>query len=117
GEEETNLTDRLAYWWDLAPWRGQEVELELTIRGTRERSEIAWRSLSIRSAIGNLEGDAKPFVPDVPLTSLKAARQTGHPPLASGSNSSQEGPIRLLGQEFESGVVLSKSSSAKFSLA
>ena len=31
----SRYSDRLAYWWDLSPWRGQEVELELTLRGTR----------------------------------------------------------------------------------
>src|SRR5436853_7730709 len=59
GNEESNLTDRLAYWWDLSAWRGEDVTMELSLSGRRERNEIAWRGLSIRSPIGNLpEGGA-----------------------------------------------------------
>ena len=34
--DRSHLTDRFAYWWDLSPWRGQEVTLKLTVRGGRE---------------------------------------------------------------------------------
>jgi hypothetical protein len=106
GDEESNLTDRLAYWWDLSPWRSQEVALELTIQGNRERSEIAWRSLSIRSAIGNLPDSGQPIAPDMPLTSLTASRRDG----------AEDGPVRLLGQLFSGGVTLAKNGSATFAL-
>ena len=118
GDEESNLTDRLAYWWDLAPWRGQEVALELTLRGVRQRNEIAWRELSIRSAIGNLPDNGKPLVPEVPLASLKASvRQGGGETLKDATNPSrQEGPIRFLGQEFPSGLSLARNSTVTIPL-
>jgi hypothetical protein len=106
GDEETNLTDRLAYWWDLSPWRGQEVALELTLRGTRDRSEVAWRSLSLRSAIGNLPESGQPTAPDVPLAALPSIRREG----------AAKGPIRFLGQEFPDGIALAKSSSIAYTL-
>ena len=69
-DEESNLTDRLAYWWDLSPWRGEEVALELTLHGKRDRNEIAWRGLAVRSAIGNLPDAGQPLAADVPLAAV-----------------------------------------------
>jgi hypothetical protein len=107
GDEESNLTDRLAYWWDLQQWRGEEVTLDLTIRGSRERSEIAWRGLSVRSAIGNLPAGGEPIVPDVSLASLEKSPEVHQPP---------EAPTRFLGQLFPSGYALPRSSSVTFEL-
>jgi hypothetical protein len=106
-EEETNLTERLAYWWDLSPWRGREVELRLTLRGKNERNEIAWRSLSVRSALANLPESGEPLVPDVRLTALE--------PVPGGSDKrgarpAAEEPIRLLGQEYTDGISLARDS-------
>jgi len=100
-DEESNLTDRLAYWWDLQKWRGQEVTLELKLRGGRERNEIAWRGLSLRSAIGNLPADGKPLAVDVPLPAPETR---------------QSEVVRLLGQEFSSGIGLARNSSVSFPL-
>jgi hypothetical protein len=105
GDEETNLTDRLAYWWDLQQWRGRKVQLELTLRGSRERNEIAWRGLSVRSAISNLPEDGQPLAFDVTLASAKGQ---------SGGLYDQS--VRLLGQEFKSAVVLQRGSSLKFAI-
>ncbi|MBW8883713.1 MAG: NPCBM/NEW2 domain-containing protein, partial [Planctomycetia bacterium] len=106
GDEESNLTDRLAYWWDLSPWRSQEVTLELTIQGNRDRNEIAWRSLAIRSAIGNLPDSGQPISPDVPLSSIPSVRREG----------AEGGPVRLLGQSFSPGMALAKNGSVAFAL-
>jgi hypothetical protein len=106
GDDESNLTDRLAYWWDLQAWRGKEIELELTLRGSRERNEIAWRGLSVRSAIGNLPEDEKPIVPDVRLAD----------PLGRLGNPSHES-VRLLGQTFENAWSLQRASGITFPLA
>jgi NPCBM/NEW2 domain len=106
GDDESNLTDRLAYWWDLSPWRGQQVMLELTIQSSRDRSEIAWRSLSIRSAIGNLPESGQPLAPDVPLAALTAMRREG----------ATSGEVHLLGQSFPAGTALAKNSSVMFQL-
>jgi len=108
GEEESNLTDRLAYWWDLAPWRGKEVELELTIRGNRERNEIDWRSLSLRSVVAASDADRELKLPDIALSSLLPLRQ-------EGSRVTSE-PVRLLGQEFGAALTLPKNSRVSYSL-
>ncbi len=112
GDEESNLTDRLAYWWDLSPWRGQNVTLELTIHGNRDRCEIAWRSLAIRSAIvnqregSNLPDSGAPLAPDVPLNSVQPIRREG----------ATSGEVRLLGQPFSGGVALAKNNRVTYSL-
>jgi hypothetical protein len=116
GIEESNLTDRLAYWWDLSPWRGQDVELELTLGGRRERSEIAWRGLSIRSAIGNLP-DGKPVAPDVGLTALAPIGSPRGQVMKDAIPRSREGePIRFLGQQFRGGYGLARDNSITFKL-
>ncbi|MEX2175534.1 MAG: NPCBM/NEW2 domain-containing protein [Pirellulaceae bacterium] len=126
-DDESLWSDQLAYWWDLKRWRGQEVELELTIRGAAERNEIAWRGLSLRSAIGNLPESGQPLSFDVPLTSLEpldltatnaggAALKDGlptkdHLPAGRGTR-----PIRFLGQSFTNGYGLRGNSSISFPL-
>jgi hypothetical protein len=110
GDEESNLTDRLAYWWDLAQWRGQDVTLELTLSGQRERNEIAWRSLSVRSAIGNLPEGGEPVVPDL-LLALADQSPSG----ATAARGSGQ-PIRLLGQEYKNGWSLKRGGRITFRL-
>jgi hypothetical protein len=106
GDEESNLTDRLAYWWDLSPWRGQDVTLELTIHGTRDHSEVAWRSLAVRSAISNLRESGQPIAPDVSLSTMTLNRRDVAP----------VEPIRLLGQPFSRGIALAKNGSVSYAL-
>jgi NPCBM/NEW2 domain len=111
GDQEANLTDRLAYWWDLSQWRGQEVMLELVLRGKKERNEIAWRGLAIRSAIGNLPEEGEPLVPAVTLASQQPLEKSER---ARGQIANE--PVRLLGQEFRDGYVLARNSRVEFSL-
>jgi hypothetical protein len=114
-DEESNLTDRLAYWWDLSPWRDQEVSLELTLRGKRDRSEIAWRGLAVRSAIGNLPETGQPLAPNAPLAQLEAMPGRSGPKAASTGNESKE-PPRLLGQAFRGAYVLPRGNSVAFAV-
>ena len=122
-EDNSPLTDRLAYWWDLSAFRGQNVALELSLGGNRERNEIAWRGLSIRSAIGNLQGSGQPLAPDVSLTSLTplnspAARGKGAALKdAVPARDSRTGePIRFLGQRFTGGYGMLRDSAVKFAI-
>jgi NPCBM/NEW2 domain-containing protein len=115
GEEESNLTDRLAYWWDLAPWRGKEVDLELTIRGNRERNEIDWRSLSLRSVVGSTGEERRPQTPDVTLASLVPLRSQDGRASSTASRVTSES-VRLLGQEFAAALTLPKNSRVSYSL-
>jgi NPCBM/NEW2 domain len=122
GDEAATTADRLAYWWDLQAWRGQDVTLALALRGRRERSEIAWRNLAVRSAIGNLPDSGEPPKPAVPLLSLKpqndAARSGRSLPLADAIPHTREGePIRFLGQKFAGGYGMGRNSRISFSLA
>jgi hypothetical protein len=122
--DDPRTSDRLAYWWDLSRWRGQEVSLELTLRGTASRSEIAWRGLSLRSAIGNLPASGQPLKPQVALTSLTSLNEFGRrPPPGSplpnaipvvGSRVGE--PIRFLGQPFTGGYGMGRNSSISFPL-
>jgi hypothetical protein len=120
GDVETNLTDRLAYWWDLAPWRGQEVALELTLRGRRPTGEILWRSLAVCPAIGNLPSSGEPHSPDVPLTALAPLGGEGRDTVRVLKNAVPRGkggePIRFLGQKFAEGYGLARDSSLRFSI-
>jgi hypothetical protein len=116
-DDNSALTDRLAYWWDLSPFQGEQVDLELTIRGNRERSEIAWRGLSIRSAIGNLPESELPLAPDIALTSLAPLKLASHSdrqrgvPLKDAIPTGKNGePIRFLGQQFTGGYGMSRNS-------
>ncbi|MCI0360943.1 MAG: NPCBM/NEW2 domain-containing protein [Planctomycetaceae bacterium] len=124
--DKSYLTDRLAYWWDLSEWRGQVVTLELVIRGRRERNEITWRGLSIRSAIANLPAIGEPLPSDVPLTSLTPLSATSGRarvlPLRNGLPGDRGGdrfaqPIRFLGQAYYGGYGMAYSSSISFELA
>ena len=121
--DDPRASDRLAYWWDLSRWRGQEVNLELTLRGSLERSEIAWRGLALRSAIGNLPASGRPLQPNVALTSLAAPGSGKRPPSGTpmpnaipvvGSRFGE--PIRFLGQPFTSGYGMGRNSSISFPL-
>lgn len=122
--EDPRASDLLAYWWDLSRWRGQEVNLELTLRGTLERSEIAWRGLSLRSAIGNLPASGRPLQPQVALTSLAsldggARRPPPGSPLPNAipvAGSRMGEPIRFLGQPFTGGYGMGRNSSISFPL-
>jgi hypothetical protein len=116
-DENSALTDRLAYWWDLSPLRDQQVDLELSIRGARERNEIAWRGLSIRSAIGNLPESGLPLVPEIALTSLAPVKLASHKdrergnPLKDAIPTGKNGePIRFLGQPFTGGYGMTRNS-------
>jgi hypothetical protein len=121
-DESAALSDRLAYWWDLSAYRGQNVTLELSLRGRRERNEIAWRGLSVRSAIGNLPESGQPLVPEVPLTSLPLAGplpRDARPALkdaipAAGNRSGL--PMRFLGQRFTVGYGMPRNCTLKFDL-
>ncbi len=115
-EDERRYADRLAYWWDLSRWRGQEVSLELTIRGERERSEIAWRGLALRCPIGNMPAAGEPLKSQVALLSVEPDRLQGKvlpnaiPTVRSGET------IRFLGQPFVGGYGMARSSTISFPL-
>jgi hypothetical protein len=116
-DDNSALTDRLAYWWDLSPFRDQVVDLELTIGGARERNEIAWRGLSIRSAVGNLPENERPLAPDVAITSLAPVKLASHKdrergiPLKDAIPSGKNGePIRFLGQQVTGGYGMLRNS-------
>src|SRR5262249_7187615 len=91
GVEESNLSDRLAYWLDLQAWRGQDVTLRLDLAGKRDTNEIVCRSLAVRSAIANLPADGEPRKPDVALASVAVESEKAF---------LQAGTVHLLGQEF-----------------
>jgi hypothetical protein len=122
GQGESLLSDRLSYWWDLSRWRGQEVELELSIRSPRPQNEIVWHSFAARSAIANLPPSGEPLPSDVPLTSLEPFDLSSHldrgnpvrDALPTGRNPD---PIRFLGQRFTGGYGLMMNSTISFKLA
>lgn len=105
--EESNLSDRLAYWWDLQAWRGQDVTLQLDLAGKRESNEIVIRSLAVRGAIGNLPAGGDPRRPDVALSAV--------PMEGSGAALVADG-VRLLGQKFEQGYSLARNGSVKWAI-
>jgi NPCBM/NEW2 domain len=118
-DDEARLTDRLAYWWDLQPWRGQEVALELTLRGKQDRSDLVWRGIAVRSAIGNLAAGSESLKPDVLITSLApldGTPATGRSrPVKDSVGQPRDGePIRFLGQKFSGGYGLPRNSSISF---
>jgi len=121
--DDPRYSDKLAYWWDLSPWRGQEVTLELTIQGALEQNEFAWRNFSLRSPIANLSAGGSPRKPTVQLTSLTvagdASRGDRKRPAANVipiPRYRDRGPIRFLGRQFAGGYGLSKDSSVSFPL-
>ena len=119
-DEAAAMSDRLAYWWDLQSWRGKEVTLQLSIVGRRERNEVAWRGLAVRSAIVNLSESGRPLPFDVSLASVQPAKA------ASGNNRSrptldrlpgstrEDRTIRFLGQSISGGYGLGRDSSVTF---
>jgi hypothetical protein len=118
GDEGAATADRLAYWWDLQAWRGQKVELALTLKGRGERSEVAWRKLAVRGAIGNLPESRDLPKPDVPLASLapreqSAGEQRKSAASAGAANGGDEA-IRFLGQKFAAGHRLARGSRLSF---
>ena len=121
-EENSPLSDRLAYWWDLSAYRGEDVNLELTLRGGRDRNEIGWRGLSIRSAVGSLSEAGQPLSADVPLTSLQPTHslpQSSRGPLKDAIPAPETrggAPIRFLGQRFTGGYGMPRSSSVTFAI-
>jgi hypothetical protein len=122
-DDDLRYSDRLAYWWDLSRWRGQEVTLELTLRGTLAKNEIAWRGLASRAAIGNLPAGGGPLVPTVQLTSVEPvggqaqrARRSALPNAIPSPNSRTGEPIRFLGQRFTGGYGLARDSNVSFPL-
>jgi hypothetical protein len=121
-DDGSGLSDRLAYWWDLAPWRGQEVNLTLSLAGQKESNEIAWRGLSVRSAVSNLPESGQPLGFDVPLTSLVPLDQPEAPlrgaPIKDGlPDGRNPSPIRFLGQRFSGGYGMKPNSSISFPIA
>jgi hypothetical protein len=120
--DHSHLNDRLAYWWDLQEWRGQEVSLELSVRGRRERNEIAWRGLSVRGVIGNLPAGGEPLAFDMPLTSLAAfnvasGRGRAKPVKDGLPGERNPPPIRFVGQRFSEGYGLAMNSTISFPLS
>ena len=114
-------SDTLAYWWDLQKWRGQEVTLELTIRGNEERNQIAWRGLSHRSAISNSPKQSHLVEADVSLSDLEPrsvspSPSRGGPTKDSLPLSRTPTPIKFLGQEFSGGYGMIRSSQVTFDL-
>jgi hypothetical protein len=105
--EESNLSDRLAYWWDLQAWRGQEVELQLDLSGKRETNEIVVRSLAVRGAIANLPAGGEPRKADVPLSAAMTDNE---------KSALQAGTVRILGQKFQEGYTLARNGSVKWVL-
>lgn len=118
-EPEGNLTDRLAYWWDLQAWHGRPVMLELAIGGPH-RVEMIWRSLALRSAVSNLPADGRTRRPDVPLTSLKPVDEPAgefNRPIMGSIPINREGePIRFLGKIFSDGYGMGRNSRISFAI-
>ena len=127
-QEIREPSDTLAYWWDLQKWRGQEVTLELTIRGNEAKNQIAWRGLSHRSAIANRGDDGTPerhrgrsLRPDISLStltprSISPSKERGGPAKDSLPLSRTPTSIRFLGQEFSGGYGMIRSSQVTFDL-
>jgi hypothetical protein len=118
-EPEGNLTDRLAYWWDLQAWQGQAVTLELTIGGPH-RVEMIWRSLALRSAVSNPLPGGRIRQPDVPLASLTPLDEPAgdfNRPMVGAIPITREGePIRFLGKRFRDGYGMGRNSRVSFAI-
>jgi hypothetical protein len=119
-DDDSHLSDRLAYWWDLQAWRGQEVTVRLTLRGDARKNEIVWRGFGIRSAVSNLPPDGRPLACDVPLTALAplSSEASGARllPMKNGVPGSRDA-IRFLGQTFTGGYGMRENTSIAFPLA
>jgi hypothetical protein len=120
-DSTTYVSDELAYWWDLGRWRGQEVTVALTLKGSQETSEICWRGLTLRSAVTNLPDGGAPLAFDVPLTSIAPVEvispsNRGKPAKDGLPDGRIPSPIRFLGQTFTGGYGLMRESSISFPL-
>ena len=116
-DDESQRTDRLAYWWDLKPWRGQQVQLELALRAESSRGEIACRGLALRTAVAVPPDHAAASSPEIPLSTL-APLEAAPPPRGRGSKSAAPAPrptetVRFLGQQF-SGYSLPRNTALAF---
>ena len=96
----------------------KKYRLQLSLRGSSRSSEIAWRGLSIRSAIGNLPESGQPLHCDVPLVSLAPldALLRGRALKNAIPQSRTPEPIRFLGQPFTGGYGLARNSAISFRL-
>jgi len=106
--------------WDLSPFRGKSIRLELCIAPNRAAPEVVWREGRLRSAIGNLPEGGWPLEPDVPLTSLEPL-ETEAPglhvePRAGGLpiGKSRQEPLVFLGQPFNDGWGMRSGSAMTF---
>lgn len=113
--------DEVAYWWDLSPWSGKEVELIITIQGDQETNEIVWHRLSQRSSVvGKRPAGMKFIEPDVRLESihpLEASSDRGRFPPRVGQIPRGKGePIHFLGQTWTDGYGMPRSSRLKVAL-
>jgi len=112
-------TDDLAYWWDLGPWAGQDVELELHIAGP---SEIAWRRLALRKAVPAPDGpaDRPPAAAETSLAGLEPealSPPSGRSqPLRDALPPTGQEPIRFLGHRVTGGYGLARGSSVTFAV-
>ena len=118
--QDSHMGDRLAYWWNLKPWRGKQVALELTLAGTAEQNEIAWRGFAVRSAIANLPDDQGPVEPDVLLSTLTPTHIAGPreaiEPAVNAVPDNDLTPVRFLGQQFTGGWGMRRESVLKFAI-
>ena len=118
--QDSLMGDRLAYWWNLKPWRGKEVALELTLAGSAEQNEIAWRGFAVRSAIANLAAEEESVEPDVLLSTLKPTHLAGPretiEPAVNAVPDNDLTPVRFLGQQFTGGWGMRRESVLKFAI-
>jgi hypothetical protein len=119
--EDTYLSDRLAYWWDLQSHRGKEVTLELILGSPQAAGEIVWRGFSVRSAVSNLPAEGKPLRFDVPLTEVQPLRMAGIRDVMPAKDGIPTyrvpEPIRFLGQKFTGGYGVREGCAVMFPLA
>jgi len=108
--------------WDLQEYRGQTIQLALSIAPAKDSETILWHQCALKGAIANLPPDGQPLVPDVPLTSLKplstSSLKERLEPTASRlpAPGKWSWPIRFLGQRFESGYGMLRNSSVTFTV-
>lgn len=115
-EQETNLSERLAYWWDLSRWRGKEVAIEMRLRGKKDKNEIAWRGLFVRSAVGNLSAEGELLKADSSLEDIEPLAVDGRVrPLQTGATDRDQA-AKILGQDFDRGYVVPRDSRASFAV-
>jgi hypothetical protein len=116
---ERSFDDTLAWWWDLAPWRGKEVTVTVTLSAKNKEGRIAWRNLALRSAIGNLPASRELPKVDVPLTSAKpveVAASKERTPTKDTLPGRRAEAIRFLGQKMTGGYGMVRESHVTFEL-